>query len=153
MCVNSLMVFTFLHLNFLYYIFVFCLFCKPLNFIQFFKMNRHHHHTTTTTTNNNKLLQTRSKMFGRAWLPMYSKSRKPCVITSAVLSPFRSSSALVATVVPIRIQSSWLVSSGSFAGRGVPVSYVQEKLKLNGGRGKLQTVIQQTKSKKNKTKK
>jgi len=39
----------------------------------------------------------RSKMRGRLWLPMCSRSRKPRVVTSAHRSPLRSSSALVAT--------------------------------------------------------
>ena len=36
---------------------------------------------------------------------MWSTSGKPWLTTSAILSPFLSSKALVATVVPIRIQS------------------------------------------------
>src|SRR5438552_8273624 len=43
----------------------------------------------------------RSKIRGRSWYAMRSASRKPRVVTSSVGSPLRSSSALVATVVPI----------------------------------------------------
>ena len=43
----------------------------------------------------------RSNSRGRAWLPMRSASAKPRLTTSRVRSPLRSSSALVATVVPI----------------------------------------------------
>ena len=43
----------------------------------------------------------RSNSRGRAWLPMRSASAKPRLTTSSVRSPLRSSSALVATVVPI----------------------------------------------------
>ena len=45
--------------------------------------------------------QARPKIFGRAWYPIRSASRKPRVAISSVRSPLRSSSALVATVVPI----------------------------------------------------
>ena len=48
---------------------------------------------------------TRSNILGLDWFPMWSKSLKPLVITSATLSPLRSSNAFVATVVPIRIHS------------------------------------------------
>ncbi len=41
----------------------------------------------------------RSKIFGRDWLPMRRRSRKPRVISSACLWPLRSRSAFVATVV------------------------------------------------------
>lgn len=40
-------------------------------------------------------------MCGRLWFPMWSRSRNPAVMARAKRSPFRSSSALVATVVPI----------------------------------------------------
>ena len=43
----------------------------------------------------------RSNSLGRVWVPMRSRSAKPSVMTSATASPRRSSSALVATVVPI----------------------------------------------------
>ena len=43
----------------------------------------------------------RSNRRGRAWLPMRSMSAKPRLTSSRVRSPLRSSSALVATVVPI----------------------------------------------------
>ena len=49
----------------------------------------------------------RSNSRGLAWVAMRSASRKPRVITSTVRSPRRSSSALVATVVPIFTQSTW----------------------------------------------
>ena len=47
----------------------------------------------------------RSNSRGRAWLPMRSASAKPWLTTSRVRSPLRSSSALVATVVPILTHS------------------------------------------------
>ena len=43
----------------------------------------------------------RSNSRGRAWLPMRSASAKPRLTISSTRSPLRSSSALVATVVPI----------------------------------------------------
>src|ERR1700681_4637841 len=43
----------------------------------------------------------RSKRRGRVWLPIRSASAKPRLTTRRVRSPRRSSSALVATVVPI----------------------------------------------------
>ena len=43
-------------------------------------------------------------MRGRFWYPMRSASPKPRVMTSTVGSPRRSSSALVATVVPSRTE-------------------------------------------------
>jgi hypothetical protein len=43
----------------------------------------------------------RSKIAGLDWLPMRNTSQKPLVVTKAVRSPLRSSSALVATVVPM----------------------------------------------------
>jgi len=46
----------------------------------------------------------RAKMSGRVWSPMAGRSAKPFVTARAVGSPFRSSRALVAMVVPIRIQ-------------------------------------------------
>jgi hypothetical protein len=45
----------------------------------------------------------RSKIFGRAWFPMTSASRRPRVMNSACFSPLRSSSAFVATVVLSRM--------------------------------------------------
>ena len=55
----------------------------------------------------------KSKSFGLAWYPIRSKSRNPSVIRRSVRSPFRSSNAFVATVVPILTQStskSWIFS-------------------------------------------
>ena len=43
---------------------------------------------------------------------MRSESAKPRVVTNTVRSPLRSSSALVATVVPILTASIWLTGSG-----------------------------------------
>ena len=61
-------------------------------------------------------------MFGRAWLPMASRSLNPRVATSAVLAPCRSSSAFVATVVPMRIHSIWSVGTGASLGIFLPVT-------------------------------
>ncbi len=47
----------------------------------------------------------RSNSRGLAWVAIRSASRKPRVMTSTVRSPLRSSSALVATVVPIFTQA------------------------------------------------
>ena len=55
-------------------------------------------------------------MLGLAWLPIFSRSRKPLVVSSAHLSPRRSSKALVATVVPILIAAILLVSRGRSRG-------------------------------------
>lgn len=75
---------------------------------------------------------TRSKIFGRAWLPIWSRSWNPCVMTSAVLSPFLSNSALVATVVPMRIHPKFCVERCSPGGYGTPVSCkCNLKLKCN----------------------
>jgi hypothetical protein len=49
----------------------------------------------------------RSNSRGRAWLPIRSASAKPRLTISSVRSPLRSSSALVATVVPILTASIW----------------------------------------------
>ena len=46
-------------------------------------------------------MTSRSNSRGRAWLPIRSTSAKPRLTSSSVRSPLRSSSALVATVVPI----------------------------------------------------
>lgn len=54
-------------------------------------------HSTTVLCSTSGALISRSKMLGRAWLPMCSRSLKPAVTTSAVRSPLRSKSALVAT--------------------------------------------------------
>jgi hypothetical protein len=59
--------------------------------------------SSTSTTRSNSiegLMMWRAKMLGRAWEPMRNASRKPLVVSSSVRSPLRSSSALVATVVP-----------------------------------------------------
>ena len=44
---------------------------------------------------------------------MRKPSRKPCVVTSTVGSPLRSSKALVATVVPILTHSIWSTGMGA----------------------------------------
>jgi hypothetical protein len=49
------------------------------------------------------------------FIPIFSKSLKPLVIRSAQRSPFRSSRALVATVVPIRMLSTVMDSKVSKA--------------------------------------
>lgn len=46
------------------------------------------------------------------------------MISRAILSPLRSSSAFVATVVPMRIHSIWEESRGWSGGRGTPSSCV-----------------------------
>lgn len=53
----------------------------------------------------------RSKIFGRAWLPIYNRSRKPRFTINATGSPARSSNAFVATVVPIWTRPIWAVST------------------------------------------
>lgn len=65
-------------------------------------------------------------MEGRDWLPMRRRSRKPRVVTSTHGSPRRSSSAFVATVVPIRMHWMRLVSSGWPFGCGSPVTWAAE---------------------------
>lgn len=67
-------------------------------------------------------LPTKSNSLGRACVPMCNKSLKPFVTRRAVLSPSLSSSALVATVVPIRIQPIREVSTGCSRGKARPVS-------------------------------
>ena len=57
--------------------------------------------STTSSYNNSGLTISRAKMSGRFWYAMRRTSRNPRVVTSSVRSPFRSNSALVATVVPI----------------------------------------------------
>ena len=64
----------------------------------------------------------RSKMAGRAWLPMWRRSRKPAVMARAQRSPSRSSNAFVATVVPMRMEAMREVSKGDERGCGMPVS-------------------------------
>lgn len=54
------------------------------------------------------------------WLPMCSRSGKPFVTSSAQRSPLRSSSAFVATVVPMRMLPMREVSSGWSRGWGMP---------------------------------
>ncbi len=56
-------------------------------------------------------------MSGRSPYPIRSASPKPRVIANSVGSPLRSSSALVATVVPMRT-----VAGGGSAPAGVPVN-------------------------------
>ena len=67
-------------------------------------------------------LFTKSKMLGLAWFPMCSKSLNPFVIAKAILVPFLSNKALVATVVPIRIHSILDASIGMSAANFFPVS-------------------------------
>ncbi len=66
----------------------------------------------------------RSNSLGLACVAMRNASRKPRVITSTVGSPLRSSSALVATVVPIFTQatSSGVIDSSrpSLSSRRMP---------------------------------
>ena len=49
-------------------------------------------------------------------------------MTSAILTPFRSSRAFVATVVPMRIQSMWAESRGSSGEIGV-ARYCRKKMR------------------------
>ena len=60
----------------------------------------------------------RSNSRGRAWLPMRSTSAKPRFTSSSMRSPLRSSSALVATVVPIFTAS--IMPGGIGASSGTP---------------------------------
>lgn len=69
-------------------------------------------------------LRTKSKMAGLAWLPMWSRSLNPLVMRSPVGSPFRSSRAFVATVVPILIDSIRLESMGDDRESFLPVSWI-----------------------------
>jgi len=64
----------------------------------------------------------RSKMFGLLWFPIAKQSLKPFVTTMAMSSPFLSSKALVATVVPILILSIFEVSNGSPRTISLPVN-------------------------------
>jgi hypothetical protein len=61
--------------------------------------------STTRSYSGDGSVTARSKIRGRSWYPIRSASPNPRVITSAVRSPRRSSSAFVATVVPIRTTS------------------------------------------------
>ncbi len=63
---------------------------------------------------------TKSNIFGLDWFPMCNRSLKPLVMTRAILAPFLSRRALVATVVPIRIHSIRDESRGSSGEMGVP---------------------------------
>src|SRR5215469_6432818 len=59
----------------------------------------------------------RAKILGRAWYPISSASRNPSLTINSAGSPLRSSSALVATVVPIltlemRCDGSVFIGSG-----------------------------------------
>lgn len=67
-------------------------------------------------------LISKSKILGRDWLPILSRSLKPRVTTSALLSPSRSRRALVATVVPIRMKRIRDVSRGLSRGCGSPAA-------------------------------
>ena len=62
-----------------------------------------------------------AKIRGRACVPIARRSRKPAVTTSSERAPFRSSSALVATVVPMRMLPMLAVGSGASRGWGTPV--------------------------------
>ena len=66
---------------------------------------------------------TRSNKLGLAWFPICRRSLNPFVIASAILVPFLSSRAFVATVVPILIHSIWDTSTGWLAGIDFPVSW------------------------------
>lgn len=57
----------------------------------------------------------RSKIFGRAWLPISSRSLKPLVIIRACFWPFRSRRAFVATVVDSRTYSMIAISKNGNA--------------------------------------
>ena len=59
----------------------------------------------------------RAKRSGRVWYPILRTSANPAVVTKRVGSPCRSSSALVATVVPILTVSIWSSGIGSFGAR------------------------------------
>ena len=67
-------------------------------------------------------LISRSKMSGLAWFPMARRSPNPSVTTSADRAPSRSSSAFVATVVPMRIHSMRSVGTGASRGIVSPVT-------------------------------
>ena len=67
-------------------------------------------------------LISRSKMSGLAWFPMARRSPYPSVTTSADRAPSRSSSAFVATVVPMRIHSMRSVGTGASRGIVSPVT-------------------------------
>lgn len=69
---------------------------------------------STSTTHLYKFacfLMSNSKILGRAWLPICSRSLNPLFTTRATGSPARSRRALVATVVPMRIHPICLVST------------------------------------------
>ena len=66
------------------------------------------------------VLISRSKMRGRDWLPMARRSRNPEVTTRAQRSPLRSKSALVATVVPMRMERMREGSRGRSRRCGMP---------------------------------
>jgi len=92
----------------------------------------------TFSYNLSSLLTDKSNRFGLAWFPITKRSTKPFVIKSATRSPFRSNNALfyislysftgmgrrqgyfVATVVPIRMDSTLLKSRGVPLGIEVP---------------------------------
>ena len=59
------------------------------------------------------LTMSRANRSGRAWSPMTSASPNPAVATNRVLAPLRSSSALVATVVPILIADTRLAGNAA----------------------------------------
>lgn len=62
-------------------------------------------------------------ILGLAWFPINSSSLKPLLITSAILAPFLSSSAFVATVVPILIDSMSEEFTFPSLSRVLPVSW------------------------------
>lgn len=69
---------------------------------------------------------TKSNIFGLDWLPMCRRSLNPLVMTRAILTPFLSSRALVATVVPMRIHSILEVSRSSVWGIATPRNCVEK---------------------------
>jgi hypothetical protein len=79
---------------------------------------------------NNKgyTLISRSKILGRDWLPIKRTSLRPSLIRSATLSPFLSSKAFVATVVPILMLNIYEV--GIFSARGRSTLRTSESIRL-----------------------
>jgi hypothetical protein len=64
-----------------------------------------------------------AKMSGRCWPPIRMASSNPAVMTSSVGSPRRSSSAFVATVVPILTAETWCSLPGAAASsRSIPAT-------------------------------
>ena len=57
-------------------------------------------------------------------MPMSNTSPQPLLVISAQRSPLRSSRALVETVVPIRMDSTWSSESGSSLGMSLPLIWL-----------------------------